>query len=401
MEIFGYLMKISSSSSGLKWLAGATLVATSTAHQKRHPTTSDDLSSAILAVPQSGCSGQTQPHLFRSPRLAYHWRGDALLLQIRMTEANDTCHYEKHEWLEEKFYLISVCGTAIALFGIIANITTALVLKRPKMRSPSNIYLNALAICDCFLLVTAVMLYSVEYVYEYFENVLLYKMWYSYVKYCYPLSNAAQTGSIYITVSVTFERYLAVVHPNRRKLKCQQSTTTPVIVAVVVFSIIFNFSKFFEIDIVERAECPNFSRLALVSTPLLSDEIYRYVYTLWLSQLVQVLIPFFTLLIFNTAIAISARKQMHRERRLSAGQAHLNEMKERSRDATVILIVVVLNFLICNSWGLVMTLMEAFYGVPTLVVTWPKFYTFSREASKTVRYFLSACNQNLRDLSTS
>ncbi|KAL1236785.1 G-protein coupled receptor [Trichinella spiralis] len=191
------------------------------------------------------------------------------------------------------------------------------------------------------------MLYSVEYVYEYFENVLLYKMWYSYVKYCYPLSNAAQTGSIYITVSVTFERYLAVVHPNRRKLKCQQSTTTPVIVAVVVFSIIFNFSKFFEIDIVERAECPNFSRLALVSTPLLSDEIYRYVYTLWLSQLVQ---------------------------------AHLNEMKERSRDATVILIVVVLNFLICNSWGLVMTLMEAFYGVPTLVVTWPKFYTFSREA---------------------
>ncbi|KRZ55752.1 FMRFamide receptor [Trichinella nativa] len=297
-----------------------------------------------------------------------------------MTEANDTCHYEKHEWLEEKFYLISVCGTAIALFGIIANITTALVLKRPKMRSPSNIYLNALAICDCFLLVTAVMLYSVEYVYEYFENVLLYKMWYSYVKYCYPLSNAAQTGSIYITVSVTFERYLAVVHPNRRKLKCQQSTTTPVIVAVVVFSIIFNFSKFFEIDIVERAECPNFSRLALVSTPLLSDEIYRYVYTLWLSQLVQVLIPFFTLLIFNTAIAISARKQMHRERRLSTGQAHLNEMKERSRDATVILIVVVLNFLICNSWGLVMTLMEAFYGVPTLVVTWPKFYTFSREA---------------------
>ncbi|KRY56918.1 FMRFamide receptor [Trichinella britovi] len=306
-----------------------------------------------------------------------------------MTEANDTCHYEKHEWLEEKFYLISVCGTAIALFGIIANITTALVLKRPKMRSPSNIYLNALAICDCFLLVTAVMLYSVEYVYEYFENVLLYKMWYSYVKYCYPLSNAAQTGSIYITVSVTFERYLAVVHPNRRKLKCQQSTTTPVIVAVVVFSIIFNFSKFFEIDIVERAECPNFSRLALVSTPLLSDEIYRYVYTLWLSQLVQVLIPFFTLLIFNTAIAISARKQMHRERRLSTGQAHLNEMKERSRDATVILIVVVLNFLICNSWGLVMTLMEAFYGVPTLVVTWPKFYTFSREA---VNFLVKDCS---------
>ncbi|KRX86813.1 FMRFamide receptor [Trichinella pseudospiralis] len=398
METFGYLMK-NSSSSGLKWLAVSAQRQLKGRHwsQLQQPTKSATkqpvttrqcfvyeyilrYTTQVWPCIQSGCSGQTRPHLFASPRLADHWRGDALLLPTRMTEANDTCHYEKHEWLEEKFYLISVCGTAIALFGIIANITTALVLKRPKMRSPSNIYLNALAICDCFLLVTAVMLYSVEYVYEYFENVLLYKMWYSYVKYCYPLSNAAQTGSIYITVSVTFERYLAVVHPNRRKLKCQQSTTTPVIVAVVVFSIIFNFSKFFEIDIVERAECPNFSHLALVSTPLLSDEIYRYVYTLWLSQLVQVLIPFFTLLIFNTAIAISARKQMHRERRLSAGQAHLNEMKERSRDATVILIVVVLNFLICNSWGLVMTLMEAFYGVPTLVVTWPKFYAFSREA---------------------
>ncbi|KHJ48874.1 7 transmembrane receptor [Trichuris suis] len=300
-----------------------------------------------------------------------------------MTETVNTssqCYYEKHQWLDEKFYLISVCGTFIALLGIMANIATALVLKRPNMRSPSNIYLKALAMCDCFLLITAVLLYSVEYVYEYFESVQLYKAWFSYVRYCYPLSNAAQTGSIYITMSVTVERYLAVVHPKRVHLSCKVSTTTPVVAGVVIFAVLFNLSKVFEISVVEYPQCKGFGSLSLEATPLLSNEIYRLVYTLWLSQLVQVLIPFLTLLIFNTAIAISMRRHMVRQKRFHPAEPRLHEMREQSRDATIILIVVVSMFLICNLWGLVMTLMEAFYGVPALMMSWPKFYAFSREA---------------------
>uniref|UniRef100_A0A5S6QE68 G_PROTEIN_RECEP_F1_2 domain-containing protein n=1 Tax=Trichuris muris TaxID=70415 RepID=A0A5S6QE68_TRIMR len=300
-----------------------------------------------------------------------------------MTESANTssqCYYEKHQWLDEKFYLISVCGTFIAFLGIMANVATALVFKRPNMRSPSNVYLKALALCDCFLLITAVLLYSVEYFYEYFESVPLYKAWFSYVKYCYPLSNAAQTGSIYITMSVTLERYLAVVHPRRSCFTCNVGTTRPVIAGVVVFAVLFNFSKVFEINVVEYPQCKGFGSLALEATPLLSDEIYRFVYSLWLSQLVQVLIPFLTLLIFNTAIAISMRRHMVRQKRFCPAEARLSEMRERSRDATIILIVVVSMFLICNLWGLVMTLMEAFYGVQALMMSWPKFYAFSREA---------------------
>jgi len=79
---------------------------------------------------------------------------------------DDPCSYHKHEWLEVKFYCTAVVGTSIALMGMIGNITTAMVLSRPTMRTSNNMYLTTLAIYDTCLLLTAILLYAVEYIFE-------------------------------------------------------------------------------------------------------------------------------------------------------------------------------------------------------------------------------------------
>lgn len=296
-----------------------------------------------------------------------------------MTGITSKCSFKKHDWLEEKFFLISLCGTSIAVMGIISNIITAFVLTRPSMRSPNNMYLTTLAVFDACVLITAVGLYSIEYIFEYTDNIPLYETWITYVSNIYAVSHIAQTGSAYITVAVTIERYVAVVHPERSKMICGQKGSAYAIFWVICFAILFNCTKFFEIDVAKVDNCTGFAAYELVESSLVKNDTYSMIYSLWITQMVMVFIPFLVLLIFNTIIAVTIRKSLHQLSWIQRGKKR-DELKEKSREATYVLIVIVLLFLICNSWGFVMALMERVYGVERLRRTMPAFYTFSREA---------------------
>jgi hypothetical protein len=92
------------------------------------------------------------------------------------------CGLEPHDWLFVKFIMISVVGTLIGIFGLFGNVTTALILTRPTMRNPNNLFLTALAIFDSCLLVTAFFIYGMEYINEYTEDLRLYVAWLTYLR---------------------------------------------------------------------------------------------------------------------------------------------------------------------------------------------------------------------------
>lgn len=129
--------------------------------------------------------------------------------------SNDSSHehdhcastVQKHELIAVKFFLLSVIGGCVALFGVFGNLSTFVVMIRPSMRqSSNNMYLATLAIFDTLVLLPSLMLYSLEHVSEYFDDAKLYEVWIQWVPHCFALSNFAQTGSVYITVVATFER---------------------------------------------------------------------------------------------------------------------------------------------------------------------------------------------------
>jgi len=234
----------------------------------------------------------------------------------------------------------------------------------------------------------------------------LYYAWVHYLPYAYAVSHMAQTGSVYTTVAVTLERFLAIGGT---------SGSTPVTntgallttLAVCLFSIAFNFSKFWEISLDYVAECTGFAALGLTPGPLLENDTYGKVYSLWLTNIVMVFAPFVALLLFNSVILIKIRRardqykeylvvrheqtrEMGRQRRRHSQVAR--QFREQTKDATLVLVIIVLIFLVCNFWGFVITLMEHIYGRLELQMSRPIFYAFSREAINFLgAYMLYSC----------
>lgn len=69
----------------------------------------------------------------------------------------------------------------------------------------------------------------------------------------------------------------------------------------------------------------------------------------------------------------------------------LSELREKSREASIVLVVIVLIFLLCNFWGFFMTLLEHLVGAEYLIIQHKTFYTFSREATN----FLAVVNSSI------
>lgn len=242
------------------------------------------------------------------------------------TEEGNPCDYQKHKWLEAKLILISICGTTVAILGILGNVTTTVVLTRPGMRTPNNLYLTFLAIFDSLLLLAAIFLYSLEYIYEYLESITLYNFWIKFVKCGFAMSHVAQTGSVYITVAVTFERYLAVLYPKRAKVMCTHDRTVLTIALVIGFAILFNCTKYFEVEVVQNENCTGFAAQRLIASALLNNHLYQTVHSLWLTQMVMVFIPFIVLFFVNTAIVCKVRRSLKRLSWIQRGRKR-NQLK--------------------------------------------------------------------------
>ncbi|KAK0394624.1 hypothetical protein QR680_000842 [Steinernema hermaphroditum] len=316
-------------------------------------------------------------------------------------EVNDTfngtsspnCGLDPHDFLEVKFILISIIGTLIGCFGIFGNISTAIILTRPSMRNPNNLFLTALAVFDTCLLVTAFFIYGMEYIIEYTAAFDLYVAWLTYLRFAFAISHISQTGSVYITVTVTIERYLAVCYPRRNKRYCTSHGSAITILGVTCFAIIFNCTKFFELEVIRNPECGDgvsWQSYVLMPSKLAQNPVYGQMYALWLTNIVMVFLPFLTLLILNSIIAYTIKKSLNK---LSGESiSGRNELKEKSREATLVLITIVFIFLICNFWGFVLTLLEQIMDNELLMVQYHMFYTFSREAINLLAIVNSSIN---------
>lgn len=299
------------------------------------------------------------------------------------------CSYEKHKWLLSKFYLSSVVATLIAIVGIFGNVTTVVILAQPKMRSSSNLYLTCLAIFDSFLLLTAVLLYPFEYLFEYTDAADLYLFWSSYVRYVYTASHTSQTASVYTTIAVTVERCVATVNPRLAATSCACSFHGSFIVVglVFAFSIVFNLPRYWELNVTEVTGCRGFGSRKLEMGALLRNNTYATVFGLWVTSIVMVFGPFLLLLVFNGIIVQSIRRSRQQYRK--AGGI---ELRQKIKNATIILVVIVIIFLICNVWGFVTSLLEYVVGFDQLYRNNEQFYSFSREAINLLAIINSSLN---------
>ncbi|XP_044270720.1 uncharacterized protein LOC123015186 isoform X1 [Tribolium madens] len=149
-------------------------------------------------------------------------------------------------WIQRVFVPIVVC------IGVGGNTVTVMVLTRKRMRCSTNIYLTALAVADIiYLLFVFVLSFAV------YDNIndRKYELFWRFFGLTHWLCDAASNASVWLTVSFTLERYIAVCHPIKGKVLCTENRAKIIITGITIFCILSTLSTTFEYELAMKEKC--------------------------------------------------------------------------------------------------------------------------------------------------
>lgn len=230
----------------------------------------------------------------------------SLMNNSNATDEDESCLREDPPHIQ--FYRFITNGILLnltGLLGILGNIISMIILSRPQMRSSINYLLIGLARIDTVLIITSILLFGLPGIYPY--SGLLFTYYYSVYPHIaavvYPLGMMAQTASVYLTLTVSLERFVAVCHPLKARSLCTYGRARVYVIGIIIFSILYNLPRLFEssvkTDTYERLNvtvyCPRPSELR-------NNELYMRIYIHWLYLIFLYLLPFISLAVLNACI---------------------------------------------------------------------------------------------------
>jgi hypothetical protein len=171
----------------------------------------------------------------------------------------------------------------------------------------------------------------------------------------YSTAMIVQTGSVYLTMAVTLERFVAVCLPFRSRSLCTYGRSRYGVIFVALFSIIYNLPRFWEVQWITYDPRINSTDIAItevVPTALRRHPTYISVYYTWAYLIFMFVIPFSCLAIFNLLI--------YRQVRIAnLERSRMSRQEQKEIGLATMLMVVVIVFFICNVLALVVNILEA------------------------------------------
>lgn len=259
-----------------------------------------------------------------------------------------------------QFLTEGIVLNVVGLLGLIGNIISMIILSRPQMRSSINYLLIGLARCDTVLIITSILLFGLPAINTYTGYLFEYHFRaYAFIApFLYPISIIAQTVSVYLTVIVTLERFVAVCHPLQARSYCTYGRARLYVWLTVIFATLYNGTRFFEVDCcnISYDEKLQYIMYEARPTKLRRHPLYINVYINGFYVVFIYMVPFIMLAVLNAAI-------YRQIQRANAERQRLSRLQKREIGLATMLLCVVVVFFFCNILALVANTMEAINGL--------------------------------------
>ncbi|XP_074038015.1 sex peptide receptor [Leptinotarsa decemlineata] len=257
-------------------------------------------------------------------------------------------------------------GYAVPLYGyvmpflfvitIVANTLIVVVLSKRHMRTPTNVVLMAMALCDMFtLLVPAPWLIYMYTFGNHYKPLGPGRLCYTWNVMHEIIPNMFHTSSIWLTLALAVQRYIYVCHAPLARKFCTLPNVYKCLANIMFFAALHQGFRFFDteygtIEIVwHNKTVPVCTReIAYWVKDYITEDGYFVTYFLFRILFVH-LLPCITLVILNLLLFRALKQaQKRRDMLLSAKKNQKTECKKLrdSNCTTLMLIVVVTVFLI-------------------------------------------------------
>ncbi|KAL3860357.1 hypothetical protein ACJMK2_010493 [Sinanodonta woodiana] len=248
-----------------------------------------------------------------------------------------------HSMVTFQYYTWGVVANIIAVYGLIGNILSIIVLHHCQMRNSTSYYLISLAIYDILVLLSMVLFMSLPTIYLEKNVMQNYFFAYKYMHpFVYPVALIAQTGTVYTTLACTVERYIAVCRPLHAANTCTLSRTKRVIFIIFFCSITYNIPRFLEYKTIQVYDSFSNTTVPEVTyTDLGMNKTFQRVYFVYSYLLFMFLLPFGIISILNILL-IRAVNNARLDRNVISASV------SKEKNLTVMLIVLINTFLACQ-----------------------------------------------------
>ena len=238
------------------------------------------------------------------------------------------------------FVVYPIVVGLLTVLGVAGNTISFVVLL--KDNSATSFLLRALAVADTLVLISAVPLYVLAPVYTYTGLLRgYYEVYMNIMPFLWPIYLIPYTGTIFLTVLVSLNRFEAVCRPFQTRKLFDATKIRRHVVYIAVFSVLYNIPRFFEYEQVEECSGYNFSREAFQISAFGGNTVYRVVYANVMYFVVMHGGPLLSLAFFNANLirALKAQARKRTEMKMAGYQ----------QDVTLVLVVVVFVFICCQT----------------------------------------------------
>ncbi len=232
-----------------------------------------------------------------------------------------------------------ILAIAISLLGVLGNVLCMILFAHVNICSSTFFILRILASSDAVFLVCAIVIES-ELLLRTHNHLYHYQGYVVCVSWIVAMT--CQMITVWLTVLVSFERFLAVCYPFKLKTYLNWKNTRKVVALVCLCCVIFNIPRCFEVTVTADTLYPNNSDLYFNNT-------FRIIYRSIMYTTFLFAIPIVLLAYFNIGIIYVLKDKSYKT----------GTYAERERRITIIVLTVILVFLICGIPHTVLNILRA------------------------------------------